>query len=676
MPVEGVHASPTPAFDRLATTPETPIHTMDKPNSSNVVDSLSVAMWKQAAISDKDPQFATRRRKPSLQTATTTLKDVDPRSKDLVSGDPVSAKNNDKPYVQTNEVANPPTTTKLKRQSAGKFNKTPSLPSKSSLSFMHAKPITAIELMTRLETERRETSKKETLLIDMRDINEFNNDTITGAINVNLPTLLIKRFRRNAMSTFKMENFVTSTEGKDYYAAKDKANVPIVVFDQCMDETDSDLHAWTLLAILEKLGVEDASKSDMDIMQDKSMYWLRGGYDVFKQFDVNHEYTTAPLSYMKSPSTQPQASKSVELDPTVERPSPVLSRSTTIPSSQAMNSASNLQRRASLFSLDTGAARVRRENSNRILRQASQRAANRAAANGLSHTDSFTTSPESLVNGSADVQKEDFDSASDIDSDRLNLSKHLPTRSKSSNTDGPDSAATNDSGFYTSSSTNSTSDPLQQFSLSSYDYDMDNVDDLTSMDSPPISCEETQFVVSEVVPGFLFVGPEITTPEHVQILREKSVKRILNMAEECDDDVPGVRECFNYQKIPARDTVDMRNVSSTFNTAVRFIEDAKRLHEPTYVHCRAGKSRSVTAILAYLILSEKWTLKRAYRHVTKARPNMSPNIGFVAELMKLEGRVHGIVSGIDASDPSQMPLPSPKLKQDLTKLKQEWENSV
>jgi len=55
---------------------------------------------------------------------------------------------------------------------------------------------------------------------------------------------------------------------------------------------------------------------------------------------------------------------------------------------------------------------------------------------------------------------------------------------------------------------------------------------------------------------------------------------------------------------------------------------------------------------------------------------MSPNIGFVAELMKLEGRVHGMVSGIDSSDPSSMPLPSPKLKQDLKKLKQEWENTV
>ncbi|CAM0140166.1 unnamed protein product [Umbelopsis sp. WA50703] len=645
---------------------------MDSSNSSNVVDSLTVAFWKQAAIADKDAQFTTRRRKPSLQTTATT-KDLEPRSKDLVSGDQVSAKKNDIPIVQA-DFSTPPTTSKLKRQSAGKFNKPP--PSTSSLVFKYAKPMSAIELMTRLQAEQRDESKKETLLIDMRDINEFNNSTITGAINVNLPTLLIKRFRRNAMSTFKMENFVTSTEGKEYYATKKKSNVPIVVFDQSMDESDNELHAWTLLAILEKLGLEDATKPDVDFSQDKSMYWLKGGYDVFKQFDVNREYTSIPISYMKLSYIQPPSSKSVELNPTVERPSPVLSRSTTIPSSNAINPVSNLQRRASLFSLDTGAARVRRENSNRILRQASQRAASRAAANGTALTDSFTTSPESMNNNSADVRKDDFELEIDIESDRHSLSKQWPSRSKSSNTDGPDSAATADSGFYTSSSTNSTSDPSQQFSLSSYDYDLGDVDELISTDSPPISCEETQFVVSEVVPGFLFVGPEITTPEHVQILRQKAVKRILNMAEECDDDVPGVKESFNYQKIPARDTVDMRNVSSTFNTAVKFIEDAKRLHEPTYVHCRAGKSRSVTAILAYLILSEKWTLKRAYRHVTKARPNMSPNIGFVAELMKLEGRVHGIVSGIDSNDPSHMPLPSPKLKQDLSKLKQEWENSI
>jgi hypothetical protein len=55
------------------------------------------------------------------------------------------------------------------------------------------------------------------------------------------------------------------------------------------------------------------------------------------------------------------------------------------------------------------------------------------------------------------------------------------------------------------------------------------------------------------------------------MLQEKSVRRILNMAEECDDDVPGLQESFMYKKIPARDTVDMRNVSSTFSIAVKFI---------------------------------------------------------------------------------------------------------
>lgn len=75
-----------------------------------------------------------------------------------------------------------------------------------------------------------------------------------------------------------------------------------------------------------------------------------------------------------------------------------------------------------------------------------------------------------------------------------------------------------------------------------------------------------------------------------------------------------------------------------------YVEEAKRAQEPIYVHCKAGKSRSVAAILAYLVQSERWTLKDAYKHVIKARPGVSPNIGFIAELMKLEKKTLGTVS--------------------------------
>jgi hypothetical protein len=54
------------------------------------------------------------------------------------------------------------------------------------------------------------------------------------------------------------------------------------------------------------------------------------------------------------------------------------------------------------------------------------------------------------------------------------------------------------------------------------------------------------------------------------------------------------------------------------------------------VHCRAGKSRSVTVVLAYLIHANRWSLKQAYAFVLERRRGISPNIGFMAELMSFE----------------------------------------
>ena len=67
-----------------------------------------------------------------------------------------------------------------------------------------------------------------------------------------------------------------------------------------------------------------------------------------------------------------------------------------------------------------------------------------------------------------------------------------------------------------------------------------------------------------------------------------------------------------------------------------FIDDARLHSAPTYVHCKAGKSRSVTVVLGYLIHANAWTLKTSYAYVAERRKGISPNIGFVAELMQFE----------------------------------------
>ena len=78
--------------------------------------------------------------------------------------------------------------------------------------------------------------------------------------------------------------------------------------------------------------------------------------------------------------------------------------------------------------------------------------------------------------------------------------------------------------------------------------------------------------------------------------------------------------------------------------------DDARLHSaPTYVHCKAGKSRSVTAVMAYLIHANHWPLQRAYAFAAEKRKGISPNIGFMSELMNFEEQELGGKGGVIAN---------------------------
>lgn len=89
----------------------------------------------------------------------------------------------------------------------------------------------------------------------------------------------------------------------------------------------------------------------------------------------------------------------------------------------------------------------------------------------------------------------------------------------------------------------------------------------TPMTSQPPTSETEEafgeFMISGILPNFLFLGPEPTTEEHVQELLGLGVKRILNLACECDDDTGlRLRQRFErYTRIPMRDTVEEDNIT-------------------------------------------------------------------------------------------------------------------
>ncbi|KAG0366395.1 hypothetical protein BGZ54_005403 [Gamsiella multidivaricata] len=144
--------------------------------------------------------------------------------------------------------------------------------------------------------------------------------------------------------------------------------------------------------------------------------------------------------------------------------------------------------------------------------------------------------------------------------------------------------------------------------------------------------------ISCILPNFLYLGPEIAREEQVQELERLGIKRVLNMARECEDALVVNHPGMEYHKIGVHDHIEA-DVSAGLLQAVDCI--AASNDAAIYVHCKAGKSRSVTAIIAYLITQLHWSLNKAYNHVLTQRPCMCPNIGFVTELMRMEERTLG-----------------------------------
>ncbi|KAI8092173.1 uncharacterized protein B0P05DRAFT_525097 [Gilbertella persicaria] len=459
------------------------------------------------------------------------------------------------------------------------------------------------------------------ILIDVRNLIDYQKRRIRHSLNVNLPSLLIKRYQRGTIANFNLENFITTAEGREIYAAKHtrpsqpttplmgtileqkaaeaeiknnnsnkKRKVAWVIYDEDMTEGDQTSQAWTILNVLKRFVGGDKTKEGR-------VYYLVGGFHAFQERYENWLETTKWPPQFKLNNNMPRRSISYTMG----------------------ESKNDLHKRTSLFTLDTQAARV--NNANALARRAKRRTEQNEDTTARSTSNTTTTNTIHL-------------------SSRNPLSSHrLQPQQKSLNRVAEDEETP-----------------------------------MTADVSSPRTETDFCFIISEIIPGFLYVGPEIETEEQAVQLDQRHIRRVLNMAEECQDEGLASRS-FVYHKIAARDTLEMKNIELVMMEAVHFIEQAKKKHEPIYVHCKAGKSRSITAILAYLVTSERWTLKKAYRHVIKARPNMSPNIGFISELMKMEGKVHGRVSSFMESDWQSTPLPSPEYANELFQLEKAWQTN-
>ncbi|KAE8270110.1 hypothetical protein A4X09_0g2229 [Tilletia walkeri] len=154
---------------------------------------------------------------------------------------------------------------------------------------------------------------------------------------------------------------------------------------------------------------------------------------------------------------------------------------------------------------------------------------------------------------------------------------------------------------------------------------------------PPMSSSSAPPALNPtpIIPSLLYLGPAPSHATHWAELRALGVKRVLNVAEEVDLDVPmlgsgrsrrssggGVPEAeaaVIYKKVGIRDYVEEERVEDMLRQGSAFLNESIDAQEPIYVHCLAGRSRSPTAIIAYLIRYRAWSFTRAYGFVRELR---------------------------------------------------------
>ncbi|KAM9525555.1 serine/threonine/tyrosine-interacting-like protein 1 isoform 3-T3 [Guaruba guarouba] len=138
----------------------------------------------------------------------------------------------------------------------------------------------------------------------------------------------------------------------------------------------------------------------------------------------------------------------------------------------------------------------------------------------------------------------------------------------------------------------------------------------------------------EILPAKLYMGNFKQACDQ-QIQKDLKIKAQVNISEQhaalfADSD--------RYLHVSVPDTLEA-DLFSSFPTICHFI-DAQLDHGAVLVFSSLGISRSSTGIMAYLIHSCVFSLKRAWSYVLKCKTNMRPHQGFVKQLLDWETKIY------------------------------------
>lgn len=112
-----------------------------------------------------------------------------------------------------------------------------------------------------------------------------------------------------------------------------------------------------------------------------------------------------------------------------------------------------------------------------------------------------------------------------------------------------------------------------------------------------------------------------------EYLRQENIKGVISLNEDYE-----LKYIYNTEdawkssgiktlRLPTQDLFATPSLDK-INRAINFIDNIKNENGSVYVHCKAGKTRSTTIVVCYLISSEGMTPQQAYSYVKQKRPQV------------------------------------------------------
>ncbi|KAI8869148.1 hypothetical protein GQ42DRAFT_179498 [Ramicandelaber brevisporus] len=147
--------------------------------------------------------------------------------------------------------------------------------------------------------------------------------------------------------------------------------------------------------------------------------------------------------------------------------------------------------------------------------------------------------------------------------------------------------------------------------------------------------------LNAVTPQLLISG--IREANNIGLLRSNRVTHIVSAV---DGHEPPYPEVFKYLTVDVIDSPNVRieplldQVADFIHSAIDGSENSRNI---VLVHCVVGMSRSATVLAAYLIKYRGMLADQAIEYIKRARPIVSPNLGFRRQLRQFESRIQATI---------------------------------